>query len=159
MSPERAARLSATAGVLLALAVTPSALAAEAWRGCYARSYDAAHLQRSPGQKIRALAIELKPVRESDAAFGAVITAVPTTGKLRYRHDADCMRVQAALECWVSAYRGYVVLTRAADGVRLENPLGFRLEAADESDTSLEIEADPDHRVFLLARAKPDLCK
>jgi len=159
MSVRRPARTTAIVAALLALGATPTALAADAWLGCYARSYDAAHLQKNPGQKIRAFAIELKPAEESEAAYGALITAATTSGKLRYRHDADCLRAEAALECWVSAYRGYVVLTRTADGVRVENPLGFRLDAADDPDRSLEIEADVDHRVFLLAKAGPDRCK
>ena len=159
MSARRVVRIAATATALLALGATPTALAADAWLGCFARTYDAAHLQKNPAQKIRVLAIELKAAQEPEAAYAAVITAATTTGKLRFRQDADCLRTQATLECWVSPYRGYVVLSRTADGVRIENPLGVRLDAADESDKSLEIEADADHRVFVLDKGKPELCK
>jgi hypothetical protein len=138
------------------LASAPAGLAADTWIGCYARSYDAAHLQRNPGQKVRAIAVRLKAADEPEAAYTAVVTANTTTGKPSYRHDADCLRAQAALECWVTPYRGYVVLTRTPDGLRLENPLGFRLEAGD---AQLEVEADPDHRVFLLPKAKAEACR
>ena len=148
-----------TAALAAALfATAPAGRAADGWAGCYARNYDATHLQRNPGQKVRMIAVQIKTASEPEAAYGAVVTASVTTDRVTYRHDAECLRAQAALECWVTPYRGYVVLTRTPDGLRLENPLGFRLDAGD-TDGQLEVEADANHRVFVLPKAKAGACR
>jgi hypothetical protein len=156
-------RLFAAALAAALLATAPAGRAADGWAGCYARSYDAAHLKRHPGQRVRAIAVLLTTAEEPNTAYAAVVTAAvitakATTGNLTYSHDAQCLRAQAALECWVTPYRGYVVLTRTPDGLRLENPLGFRLDAGD-TDAQLAVAADADHRVFALPKAGAEACR
>jgi hypothetical protein len=149
--------------LLVTLAATPAVATDDAWLGCYTRVYDAQHLVDNPGQKIRTVTLELSPsdMEQDVAAYLAGIWVTTTYDDRRYVSGGYCLWAGEGIDCGMDGDAGRFTLQRTDKGVRLQNTEGFFLEDMEGEDPSegILVEADKDHRVFVLYRADPADCR
>ena len=129
------------------------------WPGCYLRRYDATHLASNPGQRISMLAVSL--AREADAVAGTYqmyVYALRSVAKGQLKNFGTCRMRDGKLHCGVDVGQGGFVLTRTAEGLRLDNPERFHMRY-ETADGGLMIEGDRDHRAFRLAPAASRDCQ
>jgi hypothetical protein len=102
---------------------------------CYARGYNAAHLQRHPQQKVRRIELGFRrAARSSASAFEVSLALIARGGTARYAKPAYCAAEGAAIACKVEsdggafrlepAPRGGLALQVTGDGLRMEGAAG-----------------------------------
>ena len=130
---------------------------------CFARSYDDAHLEAHPGQRVRAIEVDLSKANSDGTpnsadrfalGFGLMLTSASDW----YGQAASCKTNDADFECYLVGDGGVFRLTpQKGGGLRLETgENGLSLEG---SDKDIELSGkDGIDRVFDLAPSKEE-CK
>lgn len=132
------------AALALAAAAPGSAAANELYeayfakRGsvCYARGYNAAHLQQHPNQKVQRIELVFRRTSKSGAGGFEVTLGLMARGQTaRYSSPAACAAEAAAIVCRVegdggtfrlaAAPRGTLMLQVVGEGLRMEGARGF----------------------------------
>jgi hypothetical protein len=127
---------------------------------CYARGYNAAHLQRNPQQKVQRIELAFRRVAKSAAsAFEVRLGLVAKGQTTRFSSPAYCAAEGAAVVCKVEGdggtFRlgagpgGALTLEVVGDGLRMEGARGFLEVGGARSD---------DNR-FLLAPVNWQACR
>jgi len=130
---------------------------------CYARSYDAAHLEVHPKQRVARIEIDMakanangRPMTEDDIQLGLGLQL--RSSPEWYGNVADCKSAGAEIDCLLGSDGGKFTLSAAEDG-------GLKLETGDyglafegEKD-AIELPGDKaDDRVFILQPAPRAEC-
>lgn len=150
-------RAMAVAGVLAFTSAAGNA--AELWTGCYQRVFDAAALKNNPRLQLRVLGVQVL-AKDSDLSlttYPAKVRAAARSGAATYVGEAICISSGGTLRCQLDNGDGQLLLTRTADGLRVEN--GNRFYLHEQGGTGeVQIKSDRDNRSFSLAIAPPAAC-
>jgi hypothetical protein len=166
-STAKAVLLSMVANISLAMAATSDDLFNNYFSNvldgapCFARTYDDAHLKAHPGQRVRAIEIDLSKANSDgtpnsadrfELGFGLMLTS----GTDWYGQAASCKTNDADFECYLVGDGGVFRLTpQKGGGLRLETgESGLSLEGS-ENDIELSGKDGID-RVFDLMPSKEE---
>lgn len=132
-----------------------------AGRPCFARTYDDAHLEAHPKQRVRSLEIDLSKANSDGSPnsadrFALGFALMVKTSSEWYGQAASCKATDGAFDCYLEADGGLFRLTPLANGgLRLETgETGIALEGA--ADTIELSGKEGDDRVFDLAPSKEE---
>lgn len=139
-------------------------------RVCYARRYDAAHLNAHPEQKVTEIQFRLSYFRhDPDDYFPqgqrnyyfAVLARLRGQGKL-LTSMGECVPGDGRVSCGVECDGGGFTLTRRPPGKVLlslgENGRLRMTEGCDEEEDAVDLEAGADDKEFLLTKADDATC-
>lgn len=130
---------------------------------CYARTYDSGHFKAHPGQKVRAIEIDLAktnadgtPNRADRFELGFALKL--TSGTEWYGQTASCRTDEADFDCYIEGDGGtFQLIPRDGGGLRLEAGEGGL--SLDSSNGSIELSGrNADDRTFDLIPSKEE-CK
>lgn len=111
--------LAALAAVGLAIGFGASAIAADDLTGCYARTYDPAHLAAHAGQRVTALAVRVTKATDPSAAATADVTAKLKGSPWTWVTGGDCKPQAGALLCDFQETGAAARLSRQGGGLRM----------------------------------------
>jgi hypothetical protein len=135
---------------------------------CMARSYDAAHMQAHPKQKVTGIAFTYAKPAPGDEEPGAITAALVVTlkgSKTKLYGAAYCKAGKGSdVACIIDEDGGNFKLVETAKGPLLENADRMMvMPLLDDYDAALagRVTIDPkdDHTSFLLSASSGDLCK
>lgn len=148
---------------LLFVATSTQALTPAPFPGCFARTYDAAHLRAHPSQKVTAISGKL--TRNSQGAtfpFELELTLRLKGERKSHWAVAGCTPLNnSGLHCGIEEDGGEVTLSQSNAGLLINNPRSFGVTLAGkapEEDRVGIVASNPEHRAFLLPVALPKAC-
>lgn len=137
---------------------------------CYARTYDAAHLERHPGQQVTSVLFSLEyfqhepdqyhPDGQRNYYFGMGVTLRDGAGLLGT--GGECVPRDGSIWCGVECDGGAVLLKRADDGsilVDLESTGRIRMAVCGDEEDAMDLEPGLDDRQFRLDKAGAEVCQ
>ena len=151
-------RVIGLAGAIAVLA--GAACAADQWTGCYQNVLDANALRNNPRAALRVFGIQILD-KDSDVSlttYPARIKAAARSGAKTFTGEAVCILSGGRLNCQLDNDDGNLILTRSADGLKVDNPSKFFLHEQGGGADEVEVKGDRDNRSFNLAAAKPAAC-
>lgn len=154
--------LRATALVALVLATTAPAAYAQTFDGCFARTYDKAHLAAHSGQTVTAIKMKLEPRNMGDGNNVSVQLSFDFRNKKgEYYAVGTCREEAGALTCGLDQDAGKITLKPGKDGLLLSPVQDLRADnvAGDESDLVMIETANPEHRSFALPSVPATDCR
>jgi hypothetical protein len=130
--------------------------------GCFARTYDAAHLAAHVGQTVSAMKLQLKP-RAMDDGYNV-------SAELRFAFRDDkrafyavgiCKDTDGILTCGFDQDAGQITVKPAAGGMQVTPISDVRADAdtGDEADYVTIKQSNPEDRVFALHAVAASQCK
>jgi hypothetical protein len=145
----KAALLSIVPNVSLALAATSDDLFNNyfgnvlAGRPCFARTYDEAHLQAHPAQRVRKVEIDLAKANSDGTPnsadhFAVGFAVMLTSGSQWIGQSANCKTNEADFECYLESDGGLFHLTPQKDGA-LKFESGEEGLSLDSQDTEIQL--------------------
>jgi hypothetical protein len=106
---------------------------------CFARTYDDAHLQSHPDQRVRAIEVDLSKSNSdgtpnSADRFGLSFALTLTSGPEWYGQAASCKTNETDFECYLESDGGvFRLIPQKGGGLRLETgESGISLEGSDK---------------------------
>lgn len=133
---------------------------APAFDGCFARTYDAAHLAAHAGQTVSAVKLKLKP-RAMDDGFNI-------SAELRFGFREDkrafyavgiCKDAGESLYCALDQDAGEITIKPADGGMQVSPINDLRVDAGDEAENFTIKKTNAEDRVFLLHAVAASDCK
>lgn len=150
----------------LVLCLPSARAAADDLAGCYRRIYDAAHLAHNPRQKVTVIKVRLVPAgADAGTPFNVDVDVTLRASKADWNAGGPCTRQSEALACDFSDTGGGALITRHANGLRLEvtGAQGLGLEGiglgGGGGERVFKNLTKPDDGVFLLDAAPPGVCE
>jgi hypothetical protein len=132
--------------------------------GCFTRTYDAAHLKRHPGQKVRQIIFDYQPETSAEARKTTGPRTFGVAVKFRSKADGDggavayCRNAGDRVSCYAEGDAGSFDVTRAGpDRIRIRMTRGLGFEN-DSKKGHISLEDSPDDRVFVLGKAPLKAC-
>ena len=145
-------RIIAAATVLLLLPL-PIPVTAEPLHGCFARTYDAAHLAAHSGQTVSAMKLRLKPRSMDDGYnFSVELRFGFREDKRNFFAVGICKDVDGSLTCSLDQDAGQLSIKSAEAGIQVSPIQDVRADAksGDEAEYMTLKTSNPEDRGFLL---------
>lgn len=121
-------------------------------KGCYERTYDAAHLKKHKGQKVVMMRLQVGLAKDQSSDQADTLWAKFRNGRTLATYPLECSENH---RCFVEADGGSFHIDETGDGVKITNEGYIRF--GDDEDY-IEIPDDAEHRVFVLKKVG-DTCK
>jgi hypothetical protein len=152
------------AALALAATVLPAAALdiADFYESCFVRSYDAAHLDKHPAQRVSAMQVEI--LQWEDNPYVRITYAL--RGGANFRTGGDCydpidggyLCHRCKEESCDSGEETFKILLKDKDSIRIVNDM-TGLTATDDEDAVDKLEAGGEHAIFALARTAFSVCE
>jgi len=152
------------AAFALALNAAPAAALdiADFYESCFMRSYDAAHLQKHPGQRVAAMTVEI--LQWEDNAYARITYAL--RGGANFRTGGDCYDpIKDGFVCHRckddscdTGDENFKLILKSKDEIRIVNDT-TGLTATNDDDEVDRLEAGGEHGVFALTRTAFSACE
>lgn len=142
--------------VAAALVLTSTSVRSQAFDGCYARDYDAAHMKDHAGQTVSSVKMKLEP---RDMGDGLNISAQL---RFKFRDDArdyyavgSCKDQGGSLYCALDQDAGEIIAKPVDGGLSVSPINDLRVDGPDggEEDNVTIEKSNPEDRVFMLSPA------
>ena len=126
--------------------------------GCFAATYDKAHMAKYPGQTPTMLGVLIK---HEDGNIIMELTARLRGKKGVWGEAGGCFASGASLQCNIDCDGGGFLLTPDGDEVTLKNTSGFRLSktSCEGEEEVHRVEAVPGNRMFRLKKVEETVCE
>ncbi len=144
------------------LLVVPVSAAAQTFDGCFARTYDAAHLAAHAGQTVSAVKLKLKPRQMDDGYnFSAEFRFGFREDKRAFYAVGICKDIGGSLTCSLDQDAGQVTVKPADGGLQISpvNDVRADAESGDEAEYVTISRSNPEDRVFQLRAVAASDCK
>ena len=152
--------LRITAAALPLLLPVPSV--AQPLDGCFARTYDVAHLAAHSGQTISAMKLRLQPRSMDDGYnFSVELRFGFREDKRNFYAVGSCKDVEGSLTCSLDQDAGQLSIKPAEGGVQVSTIQDVRADAesGDEAEYMTLKRSNPEDRLFMLRAVEASDCK
>ena len=153
-------RIGGFALAVIALTAT-GALAGNAPKGCYEKSWNKWELKKLPLQKVTALRLEanLGAIPENKPqAYGRLMARFRETGEAWLETAYECSNTGAGFACASYCDGSVFVLSSGAGSLQVMPPSGVLLAGPDCNGSSATLKMNADQQPFLLARRGGKAC-